>query len=99
MQGLPEPRTNKNNLTTVRNYPNPFCSVTTVEYELEQAEPVILKIYNHLGQEVIRLVNEQQPKGIHQVQWEAAELPAGIYFCGLAVGGQRSAVNGKIVKY
>jgi hypothetical protein len=33
------------------------------------------------------------------VRWDATAMPAGVYFYRLAVSGQQSAVNGKIVKY
>ena len=79
--------------------PNPFNTMTTLEYNLVETGHVTLKIFNNTGQEVITLADEQQSKGRQQVNWNAEGMPAGIYFFSLAVGGQRSAVNGKIVKY
>ena len=60
---------------------------------------VNLSIYNHLGQEVAVLVVRRQTAGRQQVRWEAEGMPAGIYFYRLAVGSQRSAVGGKIMKF
>lgn len=91
--------------SAVSSFPNPFSDFTTFEYELEEPGEVTLTIFNHLGQQVELLVNEPQTKGKHNVQWNAEDLPAGIYFYRLAVGGQRSAVSdqqsaiGKLVKY
>lgn len=61
-------------------YPNPFNPVTTIGYKLSEAGMVTLKIYNTLGQEVAVLVNEQKPAGKYQVQFNAVNLPSGVYF-------------------
>jgi hypothetical protein len=84
--------------SSVVSYPNPFYDFITFEYDLENAGKIDLSIYNYIGQQVAVLVNEQQEKGRHHVQWNAGEMPAGIYFYRLAAGGQRSAM-GKLVKY
>jgi len=88
-----------NQQLTVTIYPNPFSHHTTFEFGLEQPGEIALTIYNNQGQEVAVLVNEHQDKGRHHVQWNAEEIPSGIYFYRLAVSGQRSAVSGKMVKY
>jgi hypothetical protein len=46
---------------------------------------VTLKIYNLLGQEVATLVDELKPMGEHQVQWQAGDLPSGVYVYRLQV--------------
>jgi len=85
--------------STVSSYPNPFSSVTTFDYNLEESAFVTLTIFNNISQEVATVVNEQQAKGMHQVKWDAKGLPAGIYFYRLAVNGQQLAGIGKMVKY
>ena len=40
---------------------------------------VQLKIYDILGREVAALVNKQQKPGYYEVNWNAAEMPSGIY--------------------
>jgi flagellar hook assembly protein FlgD len=92
--------------SAVSSYPNPFNKTTTVEYELEHDATVTLSIYNHLGQEVVVLVNETQLAGTHQVLWNAENLPAGIYFYRIlifdnhqsAIGNRQSTI-GKLVKF
>lgn len=81
------------------SYPNPFIEFTTLEYELDYSTTVNLSIYNHLGQLVSVLVDGEQSEGRQEIRWDASGLPAGIYSYRLEVGGQRSAVGGKIVKY
>jgi hypothetical protein len=93
--GIPSPGSQQ---SAVSIFPNPFSDYTTFEYELEESGVVTLMIFSQLGHEVIVLVNENQTKGKHQVQWNAEGLPSGIYFYRLTVDGQRPAM-GKLVKY
>ncbi len=61
------------------NYPNPFNPSTKISYSLKTEGKVSLKIYNTLGEEVITLVNEIKPAGSYEAEFNAAELPSGIY--------------------
>ena len=67
-------------------FPNPFNPITTIEYTIPKSGDVSLIIYNIAGQEVIRLLNENQFKGIHQVSWNASNMASGIYFYRLQAG-------------
>jgi hypothetical protein len=69
-----------------QNYPNPFNPATTIRYELPKATKVSLRIYNVLAQLVATLVNERQEPGYHQFQWNASNVPSGIYFYRLQAG-------------
>ena len=63
-----------------QNYPNPFNPSTTISYSISSATPVKLKIYNVLGNEIATIVNEQLPAGNYTVEYDAYNLPSGIYF-------------------
>ena len=63
-----------------RNYPNPFNPTTTIEYSLGLAGPTRLMIYDVLGRELVRLVDEHRPAGTHKVVWNASSMPSGVYF-------------------
>ncbi len=39
-----------------------------------------LKIYDVLGNEVAKLVNEYKPAGSYEVVWDASNYPSGVYF-------------------
>ncbi|MCF7904991.1 MAG: T9SS type A sorting domain-containing protein [Candidatus Marinimicrobia bacterium] len=68
------------------NYPNPFNPSTTISYEIAQQEHVKLTIYNMLGQEVANLVNEVQPAGTYQIQFDASTMASGIYLYTIEAG-------------
>lgn len=63
-----------------QNYPNPFNPTTNIEFSIPRAADVKLVVYNQLGQTVATLVNEQFSAGSYSVDWNAGELPSGIYF-------------------
>ncbi len=63
-----------------QNYPNPFNSFTRIRYQLPKPAFVKLIVYDVLGREVARLVNEEKPAGIYSVQFNADNLSSGVYF-------------------
>lgn len=69
-----------------QNYPNPFNSKTIIRYSLARPSFVTLKVYNPLGQEIISLVNESKLAGSYSVEFDANNIPSGIYFYKLSAG-------------
>ena len=64
--------------------PNPFNPATTISYEVPQSAHIQLTIYNLLGQEVVRLVDQVQAAGRYQITWNAvngqgASVASGVY--------------------
>ena len=68
------------------NYPNPFNPTTQIAYQIPKSSHVSLVVYNSLGQEVADLVNKEQPSGKYSVQFDAANLPSGVYFYRIQTG-------------
>ena len=62
-----------------QNYPNPFNPKTVISWHLAVGSEVELSIYNLLGQKVSTLVSERQNAGYHQVEWNAHNMPSGVY--------------------
>ncbi len=62
-----------------QNFPNPFNPTTSLSYTIPRAEHVSLLIYNVAGQEVAHLINKTQPAGSHVVEFDAGNLPSGVY--------------------
>lgn len=73
-----------------QNYPNPFNAITTIEFSIPDAENVRLSVYDLLGKEVRTLVDGQLGAGHHTVEFNSSEVPSGLYFYRLTVGGQQS---------
>jgi len=69
-----------------QNYPNPFNSQTIIRYANPQSGFVQLSVYNLLGREIARLVNEQQSSGRYRVEFETPGLASGVYFYRLQAG-------------
>ncbi|MFA6468882.1 MAG: T9SS type A sorting domain-containing protein [Bacteroidota bacterium] len=81
-----------------QNYPNPFNPSTTINYSLEHAGLVKLRVFNILGQEVVSLVNEVQEAGQYQAQFNANKLSSGIYFYKLESGSFSSLKKMMLIK-
>jgi len=69
-----------------QNYPNPFNPITTIQYKLPQRSEVQIIIYDLLGRKVIALVSETQDAGYKTVQWDATNVPSGMYFYQIRAG-------------
>ena len=63
-----------------QNYPNPFNGYTAINYSIPKSSQVTLKIFNTLGQELETLVGAEKPAGTYEANWNAANLPSGVYF-------------------
>lgn len=75
-----------NNFILDQNYPNPFNPSTTINFQTPKNSYANLSIYNILGQKVETLVNDYVTAGSHSVNWDAANMPSGIYVYRLEVG-------------
>lgn len=69
-----------------QNYPNPFNPETKISYQLPVFEHVTLKVYDLLGREVAKLVDEAKEAGIYEVKFNGINLPSGVYFYRLKSG-------------
>lgn len=75
-----------------QNYPNPFNPVTKIKYTIPvraycntPLQNVLLKVYDMLGNEVATQVNEEQPAGEYEVEFDGSNLSSGIYFYRLSI--------------
>jgi hypothetical protein len=63
-----------------QNYPNPLNINTTIGFEIPRDTYVSLKVYSMLGQEITELAGKEYTAGRHTVEFDAHNLPKGIYF-------------------
>ena len=69
-----------------QNYPNPFNPITKLKYQIPQISFVTLKVFDVLGSEIAILVNEEKHMGSYEVDFEAFDIPSGVYFYQLQAG-------------
>ncbi len=77
-----------------QNYPNPFNPSTQINYDLPGSTFVTLKVYNALGEEVARLVNNEfKSAGSYSVTFDGSNFGSGIYFYSIEVRQAGSATG------
>jgi len=75
-----------------QNFPNPFNPSTSIKFSIKKKDFVSLTIYDLLGKEIIKLVNEEKDAGIYEVHFNPVEtfqglaLQNGVYFYQLKAG-------------
>jgi hypothetical protein len=84
-----------------QNYPNPFNPSTKIKFSIPLVPPeggkyvspspservgVRLCIYDLLGREVTKLVNQPLQPGTYEVTWDGANYPSGVYFYKIEAG-------------
>lgn len=73
-----------------QNVPNPFNYETTISYQLPVSGQIKLTIYNHVGAEIITLVDETQSAGTYDLTFNGTGLANGMYFYKLSDGRNNS---------
>ena len=85
------------------NFPNPFNPSTLIRYFLPTPQPVELTLYDLLGQPLRRLVQEEQPTGWHQVEWNGEDdrgrpVATGVYLYRLETDQRQQAQKMTLVR-
>ena len=69
-----------------QNYPNPFNPNTKISYTIPTASNIRIIVYNYLGQTVKVLENGFKIAGNYSINFDASNLPSGIYLYKLEAG-------------
>ena len=69
-----------------QNYPNPFNPNTTIKYSIAKEGYTKITVYDIIGSKVAVLVDEDKPAGSYSVQFNANNLPSGVYFYRIQAG-------------
>lgn len=73
-----------------QNYPNPFNPVTSISFGIPQSGNAKLSVFDILGREVAVLVNENLTAGEYKINFNASNLPSGVYMYRLNVNGDKA---------
>jgi hypothetical protein len=72
--------------TLEQNYPNPFNPTTKISWQSPVSSRQVLKVFDVLGNEVATIVDKAMDAGYHSIDFNASNLPSGVYFYQLQVG-------------
>lgn len=83
--------------------PNPFNPRTTIKYDLPEAGPVRLSVFDLAGRLVRTLVEENRPQGSFEAVWDGRdvlgrEVSSGTYLARLSFGGRVETVRMGLVR-
>jgi hypothetical protein len=81
-----------------QNYPNPFNPSTKIRYDLPKNGFVKLVVYDMLGQEVAKLVNETLKPGTFETTFDGSQRASGVYFARLEAGSYKHIIKMLMIK-
>lgn len=73
--------------------PNPFSTRTTLAYTLPEAAHVRAEVYDATGRRIAVLVDAEQSADPHEIVWDAAGLPGGVYLFRVQAGEQTATTR------
>lgn len=74
-----------------QNYPNPFNPSTKIKFDVPVDSRVSINLFDMSGREVASLVNEVKAAGYYTLEFNASELPSGIYFYRIIANNNKSS--------
>ncbi len=69
-----------------QNYPNPFNPATTIKFGVKQKSNVRIEIFNSIGETIKSMLNEEKEPGNYSIDFNAVNLPSGVYIYQLKAG-------------
>jgi hypothetical protein len=86
-----------------QNYPNPFNPETNIAFDMATPGRVRLAVYNLLGQQLRKLIDQEYPVGHHSVIWDSRDdagalVSSGVYFYRLETQGESFTKKMTLVK-
>ena len=74
-----------------QNFPNPFNGSTVIPFDLPAAADVRAEIFDLAGRRVASFDGGRHGAGAGQLEWDAGDLPSGVYFYRVSAGGRALA--------
>ncbi len=77
-----------------QNYPNPFNPVTKIKFDVKskgksEKAKINISVYNTLGKKVAEIFNGELSSGTYEADFDASNLPSGVYFYRMAIHSDR----------
>lgn len=63
-----------------QNYPNPFNPITKIKFDIAKSSFVRIVIFDILGRVINILANQNLEAGRYEIDFNASNLPSGVYF-------------------
>ncbi len=63
-----------------QNFPNPFNPVTKIKFDLAHSTFVKISVYDVAGREISVPVSQNMNAGSYEMEYDAGNLPSGVYF-------------------
>jgi len=84
--------------TLNQNYPNPFNPSTSITYTLAARSTMKLEVFDMLGRKIETLMDGVIDAGSHNVKFDRANLPSGVYTVELSAGGLKLGMKMSLEK-
>lgn len=81
-----------------QNYPNPFNTTTKISFSISKTSWITLKVYDVIGREIYKLINEYKTPGSYEMIFDAGGLASGIYFYCLTAGNHSITKKFALIK-
>lgn len=75
-----------NTFALYQNSPNPFNPLTHIRFDVPTQTHVRITLYDLLGREVVKLVDEVKEPGVHTVAFDGRAQASGVYFYRIVAG-------------
>ncbi|HSD64633.1 MAG TPA: T9SS type A sorting domain-containing protein [Ignavibacteriaceae bacterium] len=98
LTAVDEDSNSPNSFNLSDNYPNPFNPATKIIYSIPEKSIVSLKVYDLLGSEIASLVSSEVEAGKHEVNFNAVNLPSGVYLYQLKAGNYTNTKKMLLIK-
>lgn len=76
-----------NDYALMGSYPNPFNPVTNLVFNMKNAGSAVITVYDLNGGQVAVVAEGNYSAGVHEVQFNASNLPSGVYFAKFEADG------------
>ena len=89
---------NNNIFKLDQSYPNPFNPTTTISYQIKQYSNIDINIYDINGRLVENLFNGFKSAGSYSFDWDANNVPSGVYFLNMNANSFSSTQKLMLIK-